>query len=70
MTVSPPGSGPIVWKVPNKFNLLGDGSLIITIPEGVDLTIYWPTDAKRRIIYGTFEGFVPASQGVPQPVCL
>jgi hypothetical protein len=66
MTVAPPGVEVMEWNVPNKANLLGNGTMKIHIFNGIDLIIYWPTDPKRRIVYGTFTGSVRTRGDKPE----
>jgi len=57
MRILPPlGQKELVWVVPNDAKLLGKGTFQITINECIDVTIYWPTDSKRRIVHGRFFG--------------
>jgi hypothetical protein len=52
----------LVWVVPNEAKLLGKGSFEIQINSCVDVTIYWPTEPKRRIVHGRFLGSLPTGK--------
>ncbi|KAK4464619.1 hypothetical protein QBC42DRAFT_318159 [Cladorrhinum samala] len=52
-----------VWAVPNKAALLGKGEFCITVKSCIDVTVFWPTDPKRRIVHGRFCGKLPTSEG-------
>ncbi|KAM6517391.1 hypothetical protein FSOLCH5_008353 [Fusarium solani] len=52
----------LVWVVPNEAKLLGKGNFEIQINSCVDVTIYWPTEPKRRIVHGRFLGSLPTGK--------
>lgn len=59
-----------VWAVPNKATLLGNGEFRITLKSCIDVTIFWPTDPKRRIVHGKFCGELPTPGGKRHSVSL
>ena len=64
MRILPPlGQKELIWVVPNDAKLLGKGTFQITIKECIDVTIYWPTDSKRRMVHGRFFGSLPTGKG-------
>jgi hypothetical protein len=60
----------LIWEVPNRAKLLGKGVFKIHILKCVEVTMYWPTDPKRRIVHGKFVGSLPTRLNKPMnPVC-
>jgi len=40
----------------------------MTLKSCIDVTIFWPTDPKRRIVHGKFCGKLPTTEGTTHNV--